>query len=528
MEDTTQLAAASDDDIATALVEVFPGTVLLFGDVPDGLELVSFSLISPAERAALSDAVLRSTGVLNVGAQVAPALAQAQGLVRLAPETLAALRAGATPAQSGGYNLGTLAVNGKFATSVRWLPAAGATAAGLAAALGPALAMVAIQAQLHGIAHLTEENLQLTETLLDKVRQAQWSELKGLGRSVSRAVHEAETIGGVPLSVWEPVAGRDADLEKQRDQFHAAVGGHVAKLQKAREPQERRQYLEKHGEAILLDVHSLLVAHKAWFQYQALRATMARQRADNDELEARLAESLPHNLHREYDEVAAQMAILLDAVLREAWILAELPGKRTLPFTGARRSAGDVALMAKALSDAVARLASTVGHSEPAPVPPPRTLCLTTHDGLELTLKILRWHLSPGETVDCLAHAREQGAGDLLIAVTNHRLLLANASEFAKEGIVSRKIPNQDIRFVRFRPEQAFSGPKPLEWFAGGAEIDLITKDLNLTWTFPRGFDPDQPVETFVALLMDRMNLPEVDRVAFRDHLPRPALTDDR
>lgn len=526
MEDTTQPAA--NDETTTALVEVSPGTVLLFGDVPEGLELIPFSLVSPADRAALSDAVTRSTGVLNAGAQVAPALAKAQGVVQLAPETLAALRAGATPIQSGGYNLGTLAVNGKFAASVRWLPATGATAAVVAAAVGPALAMIAMQAQLHSIANLTRENLQLTETLLNSVRQEQWAELKGLGRAVSRAVHEAETIGGVPLSVWENVAGRDADLEKQRDHFHAAVRGHVARLGKAREPQERRQYLEKHGEAILLDVHSLLVAHKAWFQYQALRAALARQRADDDELEARLAESLPESIHREYDEVAAEMAILLDAVLREAWILAELPGKRTLPFTGARRSAREVTRMAKPLSDAVARLASAVGLSEPEPVPPPQTLCLTSQDGLDLTLRILRWHLSHGETLDCLAHAREAGTGDLLIAVTNHRLLVANASEFGKQGIVSREIPNEDIRFVRFRPEKDFGGPKPLERFAGGAGIDLITKDLNLTWAFPRGFDPDQPVETLVALLMDRMNLPEVDRIAFRDHLPRTVLTDDR
>lgn len=121
---------AANDETTTALVEVSPGTVLLFGDVPEGLEPpIPFSLVSPADRAALSDAVTRSTGVLHTGAQVAPALAKAQGVVQLAPETLAPLRAGATPIQSGGYNIGTLAVNGKFAASVRWLPATGATAA---------------------------------------------------------------------------------------------------------------------------------------------------------------------------------------------------------------------------------------------------------------------------------------------------------------------------------------------------------------------------------------------------------------
>lgn len=525
--DDTEPEARAEADTSTALVEVLPGTVVLFGDVPEGVEVVPFSLLTLADREALGSAFARSTGLLNAGAQIAPALAHAQGVVRLAPETLAALQAGATPLQSGGYNLGTLAAQGKFAASVRWLPLTGATAVGVAAALGPALAMMAIQTQLHSLTKLTRENLELTETLLNTVRAKKWAELKGLDLAVSRAVQRTNEIGGVATSVWDSVSGLEKDLDDKRSDFHKAVSDHANALSAARLAQARRQYLERNSEAILMDVHSLMVAHKAWFQYQALFTLVARQRGQAEELEARLAERQLAFLSKEYDDAVTQMSTLLDAVLREAWILSELPGKRTLPFTNARQSAVDVATMARRLSESVAQLAGAVGHSEPAPIAAPSTLCLASEEGLETTLKILRWHLHREETLECLAHARQQQElGDVLIAVTSERVLLANRTEFYKQGVVSQAIANSDIRYVRFQPEVVFGGPKPLERIASiGVVIDVTLRTSNITWIFPRGFATDHPVKALAALLMNRMNLPERERTAFNKYLPRPALT---
>ncbi|MBT2536282.1 hypothetical protein [Arthrobacter sp. ISL-69] len=139
------MSIGPEEPIESALVEVSPGTALVFGQVPEGLDLIPFSLVSPDDRAAIVDAVAATSAVLNVGGQLASGLARAQGLVRLAPETLRAMQVGATPLQSGGYNIGVLYQNGRFAAQVRWLPAAGASAAGVLASLGPAVAMIAIQ-----------------------------------------------------------------------------------------------------------------------------------------------------------------------------------------------------------------------------------------------------------------------------------------------------------------------------------------------------------------------------------------------
>ena len=119
----------SEESIETALVEVSPGTALVFGQAPEGFDLIPFRLVSPEDQVAIGAAIAETSAILNVGGQLASGLAQAQGLVRLAPQTLRALKAGLTPIQSGGYNIGVLAgQNGKFAgpgplaSRGRWCP----------------------------------------------------------------------------------------------------------------------------------------------------------------------------------------------------------------------------------------------------------------------------------------------------------------------------------------------------------------------------------------------------------------------
>lgn len=507
------------ESITSALVEVSPGTALVFGEVPDGFDVIPFSLVSSDDRAAIVDAVAATSSILNVGGQLANGLAQAQGLVRLAPETLRALQAGATPIQSGGYNIGVLAAqNGRFAAQVRWLPATGAGAAGVLASMGPAIAMIAIQIQLHELSGLVRQNLALTETVLKTVRHEQWAELTGLEQSVTKALKEADSVGHVTQGVWENVSGYEAGLRKQRDLFRRHVEGHSSELAKRRGHQERRQYIEKNGEAILLDLHSLLLAHKAWFEYQALRAGRARLNAAEDPREAKLLQTIIDNARGEYAEIVEQMTTVLDKLSRELWILAELPGKRTIPFTGARRSARDVAQMAEQLLVAVERLSDSV-RKQPAPLEHPNTCHVDEDEQLDQVLRILRWHFEGDETLHAIATAQERGTGvplpsvaqqRVLVAVTDQRVLLAELSEFRKHGVLRRSISNDEIRYVRFREDDG----------AGRAEIDLITKDDDFTWRFGKESASAKSVRGVGALLADRMDIPPVERDSMRADLP--------
>ena len=526
-----------EEPTETALVEVFPGTALVFGRAPEGFDLIPFRLVSPEDQVAIGAAIAETSAILNVGGQLASGLAQSQGLVRLAPQTLQALKAGATPIQSGGYNIGVLAgQNGKFVTQVRWLPAGdGVQALGALANLGPTVAMIAIQVQLNEISGLVRQNLALTETVLKTVRNEQWAELSGLEQAVTKALNEANAVGHVTPLLWENIAGYEAALREQRDLFRRNVETHSDELAKRQDHKERRQYIEKNGEAIVLDLYSLVLAHKSWFEYQALRAGRARLSASADPSEEKLLRTIIDNARDEYDQVVEELTTVLDTLNRELWILAELPGKRTIPFTEARRSAQEVSRMAEQMLTAVERLSDSV-RRQPPTLEHPSTAYVDEGERLDQDLRILRWHLDPDEYLDAIATASQLGVGSalaarsvarrlgsnrVLIAVTQRRVLTADLSEFRDHGDVERSVPNDEIRYVRFRDNDP----------DGQAEVDLITKDDNLTWRFAKGSASATAVRGLGALLADRMDIPQVERDAMRAALPsrppvREALTE--
>ena len=176
---------------------------------------------------------------------------------------------------------------------------------------------------------------------------------------------------------------------------------------------ERRQYIEKNGEAILLDLHSLVLAHKAWFEYQALRAGRARLSAGADPSEEKLLERSSTTPETEYDQVVEEMTTVLDTLNRELWILAELPGKRTIPFTGAHRSAREVARMAEQLLTAVERLSDSV-RQQPAPLEHPNTATSTRPSDSTKTSASSAGIWTPDEHLDAIATASEGGVGGAL------------------------------------------------------------------------------------------------------------------
>jgi len=505
-----------DDKVSTALVEVVPGTLMVFGQVPDGLDVVPLSLIPRTDLQTLESVVATAAGLVNVGAQVVNGLAQAQGLVRLAPETLRALSSGATTLQSGGWNIGTLAQAGKFSASVKWLPAAGASAGGVVAAVGPALALMAIQMQLNEITGLVHENLQLTESVLKVVRNEQWAELTGLEGAVSKAVSEANSVGHVTNTIWENVSGSEAELGKQRDLFQRSVKGHLDSLQECRTARDRRTFLETNSVAIMLDCHCLMLANKAWFQYQALRAARACDAAVQDDREVGLAEKIVADARAEYGQVVGEVNTLIDALRREMWILAQLPGRRTIPFTKSRRSADEVARMADSLFEALSGMTGKLA-DDSALIPQPAVVSMASKKDADMALRILRWRLNGTETVGALVAARERGAGDVVAALTDERVLIADQKKLFSEGIVRQMIPTSDIRYVRHRPEHG----------SVGARIDLITKDADLTLTFPKEDEGTQAVRAVGAMLAEHMNLPDTERIALLADLPALPVSDD-
>jgi len=517
----------SDIDLTTAstvLAEVLPGVAVVFGEVPAELklDLIDFGLVSAADRKQLSIVLASIGNTATVAGNLGNAFASMQGLYRINDATQALLKAGGTLAIKDGANLGTV-ISSSGLAQARFIPVTAVSAAQAAAAIGPALAMVALQMQLSEITGLVRTNIALTSQVLTTIRNEQWAELTGLVATVDRAVDQAREVGSVPTSLWDTVAGRKADLHKQRDQYRLNVGNHVRQIHRL-DTHGRREYLETNAEAILFDANALLSSVKAWTGYQALHAARARAAGSEDAGEARLVDAIARDTRKELDSALAETTSLVDSLTRELRITAELPGRDTLPLTGKRRDSKAARQTSARLLEAIEPLADAL-HPPAPPLEAPDLVCAPKSLDLEPYLRILRWFLEDDETLRVLgfpdqldafgqigailgvakgklAAARDKAAPKTLVAVTDRRIITAKTNAFLEQSEIRQDVPIDRVRYVRAATPQDESGR---------LAIDLITRDENIRWLFHADIDNTQ-VNALAAVLAESMTIPDVER----------------
>lgn len=526
----------------TVLAEVMPGVVVAFGDVLEelelelGLEPVDFGLVSATDREQIS-AFLGSIGnAATVGGNLANAFAGVEGLYRTTSATQAILNAGGTLAVKDGANLGAIFANGKIVAQARFVPVTTVSAAQTLAAIGPALAMVALQMQLSEVSGLVRTNIALTSQVLTTMNHAQWAMLTGLVETVDDAFREAREIGSVTEHVWEPVATKKAELLTARDQYRRNVGGHVQKI-KSLDANGRREYLETNAAAIVFDAHALRASLEAWTRYQVLRAAKVRAAGRDDADEARLVEVIARDTRAERDSALEEMTGLVCSLTRELRVIAELPGRATVPLTRNRKDSKAARLTCTELLKAIEPLADALR----PPVPPlekPVVSCAPESLDFDPYLRILRWFLEDGEslralgfpdqldvlgsfgaasggakekvaatkekafaTKDKVAAAIDKAAAKHLVAVTDRRIITAKTSAFRKQGQIGQEVPIDRVRYVR----------APARDGNGRSAIDIITSDENIRAIFPADIDHAQ-VDALAAVLAESMMIPDAER----------------
>ncbi|WP_231905575.1 hypothetical protein [Streptomyces davaonensis] len=522
----------SDIDFTTAttiLAEVLPGVAVVFGEVPAELkpDLIDFGLVPSADRRQIST-VLASTGnTATVAGNLGSAFAGAQGLYRFSSATQAVLNAGGTLAIKDGANLGAVFLNGKIVHQARLIPASAVGAAQTVAAIGPALAMVALQMQLSEITGLVRTNIALTSQVLTTIRHGQWAELTGLVATVDRAVDQAREVGSVTTSLWNSVAGNEASLRKQLDLYRRNVRGHVGQIDRP-DARHRREYLETNADAVVFDANALLSSVKAWTGYQALHAARARAAGPEDPGEARLVDVIARDTRTELDAALAETTSLVDSLARELRIIAELPGRDALSLPGKRRDAHAARQTSARLLEAIEPLADALRPPPPA-LQAPGVVCAPESLDVEPYLRILRWFLEDGETLrvlafpdqfdalgpisaifsgakDKLAAARDKVAAKTLVAVTDRRIVTAKTNAFLDQGEIRQDIPIDRVRYVR-----AATSPER----GGRLAIDLITRDENTRWLFHADID-NTHVDALAAVLAESMTIPDAEREDLR------------
>lgn len=497
------------------LVEVTPGVAVVFGEVPEGLELVDFGLMPSLDRTRLSQALDRIGNLGMVAGNAPEAVASIQGLYRVNDATLSILKSGGELASKDGAKLGAIFKEGKLVAQARFVPVSTTTATAIAAT-GPAVAMLALQMQLGEISGLVRTNIALTTQTLKTIRNEQWSELEALVEAIDEAVKEAGALDSVTDSVWEPVASSGPSIRKQVKLYRKNVVGHVGELGKL-DGRARRQYLESNAEAIVFDIHALLASLKAYAQYQTLRAALARARSANDESEAQSFERIARTTPPKIEELLREIGQLTESLVRELRIIAELPGRATMPLTKKRRDARAARLTCAQLLEAIEPLAHILRPTVEMPTRPD-TVCAPEDLDLDPYLHVFRWFLEDGErlrgiafpyaagehdlggvvppvlakrvdaTWDALAPGKAGAVVELLasstfVAVTDRRIVTATPKALLRRGELGETFPLREVRFVRPRHNHVDS-VRPT--------ISVITERSDVRWMFPAAADHRQ------------------------------------
>lgn len=544
MSDVPQDVAAEDDGVdmtaneegenssdaveiapATTLVEVTPGVAAVFGEVPQGLELISLDLIPTIDRLELSTALGSLGNIGTLVGNVAEYASGLQGLFRVNDATMSLLKSGGQMAGKDGALLGSIFKDGVIVGQARFIPVS-MTAATAIAAIGPAVAMMALQMQLGEVSGLVRTNIALTTQALKTIRNEQWAELEGLAEAVDAANQEARELDTITESVWEPIAPSGPAIRKQLKMYRKNVAGHIHELGNL-EGRARRQHLEFNAAAIVFDTHALLISLKAHAEYQAIRAAFARTRGANDENEARLFDLIVRNLPEEIKESLRQIRLLTVSLVRELRIIAELPGRATVPLTKKRKDTKASRLTCEQLLKAIEPLSNALRPRVEMPAIP-TTICAPDNHDLEPYLNVLRWFLEDGETLRSVAFPYEAGnhnlagvvpailakridatwealapgragavlekfASSTLVAVTDHRIVTADPKTLLRDGLLGSIYPLDEVRYVRGRSNHSAS-VRPT--------IGLTTDRRDVQWMFPAGAD-EKHIDNLAASIAD-------------------------
>lgn len=452
-------------------------------------------------------------------------MSSAQGLFRVDEATLSPLKSGGELATKDGAKLGAILKDGKIIGQARLIPAS-MTAAQTIAAIGPAVAMIALQMQLGEISGLVRTNIALTTQTLKAIRNEQCSELEGLAESVDGALEEVRDLGAITDTMWEPIAASGPVIRKQVKLYQKNVAGHVQELGKL-DGTARRQYLEANAEAIIFDTQVLLVSLKTHAEYQALRAMLARARSADDENEAQLFDQITKNTPPEIEESLREISELTESLVRELRIIFELPGRATMPLTNKRRDARNSRLTCGQLLEAIEPMANMLQPPTEFPILP-STVCAPEGLDLDPYLSALRWFLEDDETLHAVAFPYEVGilnpagavpallarrvnatwdaltlgnkgaiiekvASSTFVAVTSRRIITANPRSLLQRGELGKIHALDEVRYVR-PPSQQDSGAL--------ATLDVMTDSRHIKWIFPEAAAPEE-IDSLAALLAE-------------------------
>lgn len=384
------------------IVELPDGYVALFDQAADGVAPFDLSLLP--DREWLAEALGTAGNVGTLGGNIAGML---QGIYRVDAATQALLSSGAQLAVKDGANLGAIFMNGKLAAQARFIPVA-ATAAGLVAAVGPALAMMALQTMISDVRRLIQTNIELTYQILEEIRMDQREEFEAVMKQIDDAFNEARSHGDVADS-WNQIKGYKKDIDKQQGLCRSRVIKYINELSDRRNT-ALCEYSQIEFENIIFDAQGILRAARACAIYDALRVAHLREE------KAEHAEGISGEACQRMVESAREVCSLIGDLTREVGKVAESEDDSSLLvkvslLTKKGKDVRESRKRASQLLKVLEPLAKGV-HAVPSEVAAPEMVCVPEGEDIKRYLSMLRWHLGVDEELRGVAIVEEAPADD--------------------------------------------------------------------------------------------------------------------
>lgn len=488
MSDTTQdLEQWDPNEDDTIIVPLEDDYALVVGPNTKGLEKIDGSLVGDRALNDLIASIGEGASLSGGAASAANAMQHMSGLYKLDAVTKAQLAAGnALTKATDGRLIGTVRnAGGQITRQARLIPVSAPQIAGAIAAIGPAVAMVAVQIQLNNISKqvsAVQQTTLQTKRILEDWHNA---DFQGTRQVVLRISHKSTEEGIISNTNWEQISGLSNVIEKHRNYYKVRIQRHIQELRGSQnDVSARRNYITEHQESILFDSLAAFNCIQTWFCYFQLAHERARMEGEQPTL-------TPDEIRTEVEDDLAVQRKLLHALMRELHIIAELPGGWTAPASGKKKEAHLSTTMAKEIIEALELLAHQLGIKE-NPAPTPDVTCGPDDYDTSPYTKILHWYLDEGEelkaltfpvnrlshgllakapaqfasTVNNLAwlllpHAKDSTDWSLgwfgrkagqtiavapeMVAVTDRRIITANPQEFIQKGFVTDKFTIDDV-----------------------------------------------------------------------------------
>ncbi|SEA76306.1 hypothetical protein SAMN02910418_02359 [Bowdeniella nasicola] len=522
-ENQSELEPATHDE-RPVLVEVLPGVAAIFGDVPVGMPEINLDILPELDRSQLSSVLATIGPSMTALGNAWETAARLKGLYKLAPETQKLIDAGLKLSVKDGYNISSIRTAKGF-VQARFMKLGPRSPAQLAS-VGPAVAMLAVQAAVTEVAHVVQANIALTTHTLKAIRHEQWSQLEGLAEAIHEATKEARAISAVTESIWDPISPSGAALRQQVKLYRRNTANHLAEIDRL-EGRERREYFEANGEAVVFDAYALLTSLRAFGEYQTLRVALARTRGHDDPDEVKVFDHLTKTVPDELQEGLRDVRALVDQLVRSLSLSAGLGSASAFSLSKWSRDARQARLNSAQLLSAIEPLADALSIRFETPT---NLEAQCAPDGLEMDryLRILQLQLDDGEELRGLAFTHVARSGDLsgvvpavqakrvdaawgvrsagkfgsllsgveladVVAVTNRRIIATSARDLLQRGEIDASYSLSDVKYVRppsARPDEV----RPT--------LAVTTKDDDLRLMFPQRADP-QDIDDLAALIRD-------------------------